>query len=414
MLSVIQRMLQCFMWIFTGQILLLYRRIYAAAEQVTSAMLVRVWEEIDNIWDICRINNRSHNGHLYFKVKKLDVFPFKTTPKPALYNSGEGKGLHTSCIATPLENVARVSHNNIIWGNSQSAVDRFKNYGKNRSNVARKGRTAVHWITCEQGRTAVQGVLVNCSEGEKPQSTGVLVSGSAPQGQEPQCTEVLVSGSGGKNRRELEYLLAAQRLRWEESQSTGVLVIGSGGKNRRELEYLLAAQVGRAAEHWSTCERLRWEEPQYTGVLVSASGTRTAVHWSTCERLRWEEPQYTGVLVSGSGGKNRRALEYLLAAQVGRTAVHWITCERSGGKNRRALEYLLAAQVGRTADHWSTCERLRWEEPQYTGVLVSGSGGKNRSTLENTCERLRWEEPQYTGLLVSGAGEDVGPADRYG
>ncbi|KAG8305569.1 hypothetical protein J6590_068475 [Homalodisca vitripennis] len=151
---------------------------------------------------------------------------------------------------------------------------------------------------------------------------------------------------------------------------------------------------------------------------------RTTVHRSTCERLRdknrsaleylWEEPQYTGVLVSGSGGKNRRALEYLLAAQVGRTAVHWITCERSGGKNRRALEYLLAAQVGRTADHWSTCERLRWEEPQYTGVLVSGSGGKNRSTLENTCERLRWEEPQYTGLLVSGAGEDVGPADRYG
>ncbi|KAG8305568.1 hypothetical protein J6590_068474 [Homalodisca vitripennis] len=188
MLSVIQRMLQCFMWIFTGQILLLYRRIYAAAEQVTSAMLVRVWEEIDNIWDICRINNRSHNGHLYFK----------------------------------------------------------------------KGRTAVHWITCEQGRTAVQGVLVNCSEGEKPQSTGVLVS-----------------GSGGKNHSTLEYL-------WEEPQRTGVLVSGSGGKNRRELEYLLAAQVGRIAEHWSTCYRLRWEEPQRTGVLVS-----------------------------GSGGKNRRPLEYL-------------------------------------------------------------------------------------------------------
>ncbi|KAG8334925.1 hypothetical protein J6590_079841 [Homalodisca vitripennis] len=31
-------------------------RIYAAAEQVTPEMLVRVWEEIDYRWDVCRIS----------------------------------------------------------------------------------------------------------------------------------------------------------------------------------------------------------------------------------------------------------------------------------------------------------------------------------------------------------------------
>ncbi|KAG8324064.1 hypothetical protein J6590_101078 [Homalodisca vitripennis] len=39
-------------------------RIYAAAEQVTPEMLVRVWEEIHYRWDVCRITNGSHIEHL--------------------------------------------------------------------------------------------------------------------------------------------------------------------------------------------------------------------------------------------------------------------------------------------------------------------------------------------------------------
>ncbi|KAG8268281.1 hypothetical protein J6590_030659 [Homalodisca vitripennis] len=39
-------------------------RIYAAAEQVTPEMLVRVWEEIHYRWDVCRITNGSHIEYL--------------------------------------------------------------------------------------------------------------------------------------------------------------------------------------------------------------------------------------------------------------------------------------------------------------------------------------------------------------
>lgn len=39
-------------------------RIYAAVEQVTPEMLVRVWEEIDYRWDVCRITNGSHIEHV--------------------------------------------------------------------------------------------------------------------------------------------------------------------------------------------------------------------------------------------------------------------------------------------------------------------------------------------------------------
>ena len=39
-------------------------RIYAAVEQVTPEMLVRVWEEIDYRWDVRRITNGSHIEHI--------------------------------------------------------------------------------------------------------------------------------------------------------------------------------------------------------------------------------------------------------------------------------------------------------------------------------------------------------------
>lgn len=59
-------------------------RIYAADENVTADMLLQVQREIYFRQDVCKMMTGSHTEPNQLYGKKLDVFYYKTTTKPAL------------------------------------------------------------------------------------------------------------------------------------------------------------------------------------------------------------------------------------------------------------------------------------------------------------------------------------------